>query len=115
MSDTITDSLRPEKQLKIVSDSKNKENNIDISNSELVPLSNSQFDNLVSDLYYNGYSDFDYILKTFDTTKMINISIPPSTAGQLPNVSVAGAESCNLPFPIFNKCSNITINFNLRN
>lgn len=115
MSDTITDSLRPEKQLKIVSDSENKENNIDISNSELVPLSNSQFDNLVSDLYYNGYSDFDDILKTFDPTKMINISIPLSTAGQLPNFSAAGAGSCNLPMPIFNKCSNITINFNLRN
>jgi hypothetical protein len=38
MSDTITDSLRPEKQLKIVSDSKNKENNIDISNSERLKL-----------------------------------------------------------------------------
>jgi hypothetical protein len=62
-----------------------------------------KLDNLVSDLYYNGYSDFDYILKTFDTTKMINISIPPSTAGQLPNVSVAGAESCNLPFPTWEK------------
>ena len=114
MSDTITDSLRPEKQLKIVSDSKNKENNIDISNSELVPLSNSQFDNLVSDLC-NDDSDFDDILKTFDTIKMINVNIPPSTAGQLPNLSAAGAGSCNLPIPIFNKCSNITINFNLRN
>jgi hypothetical protein len=112
MFDTITDSLKPEKQLKIVSDSKNKENNIDMSNSELVPLSNSQFDNLVSDLCND---DFDDILKTFDTTKMINVSIPPSTAGQLPIFSVAGAGSCNLPMPIFNKCSNITINFNLRN
>jgi hypothetical protein len=36
------------------------------SNSELVPLSNSQFDNLVSDLC-NDDSDFDDILKTFDT------------------------------------------------
>jgi hypothetical protein len=114
MSDTITDSLRPEKQLNIVSDSENKENNIDISNSELVPLSNSQFDNLVSDLC-NDDSDFYDILKTFDTIKMINVNIPPSTAGQLPNLSAAGAGSCNLPIPIFNKCSNITINFNLRN
>ena len=44
---------------------------------------NSQFDNLVSDLC-NDDSDFDDILKTFDTTKMINVNIPPSTAGQLP-------------------------------
>ena len=114
MSDTIADSLRPEKQLKIVSDSENKENNIDISNSELVPLSNSQFDNLVSDLCSDD-SEFDDILKTFDTTNMINVNIPPSTAGQLPNFSAAGAGSCNLPMPIYNKCSNITINFNLRN
>jgi hypothetical protein len=114
MSDTITDSLRPEKQLKIVSNSENKENNIDISNSELVPLSNSQFDNLVSDLC-NDDSDFDDILKTLDTTKMINVNIPPSTAEQLPNFSAAGAGSYNLPMPIFIKCSNIAINFNLRN
>jgi hypothetical protein len=59
-----------------VSDSENKENNIDISNSELVPLSNSQFDNLVSDLC-NDDSDFDDILKTFDTIKMINVNVYP--------------------------------------
>ena len=112
MSDTITDSLRPEKQLKIVSDSENKENNIDISNSELVPLFNSQFDNLVSDLC-NDDSDVDDIRKTFDTTKMINVNLQLPDSCQF--FSATGAGSCNLPMQIFNKCSNITINFNLRN
>ena len=46
---------------------------------------------------------------------MINVNIPPSNAGQLPTFSAAGTGYCNLPMPIFDKCSNITINFNLRN
>jgi hypothetical protein len=54
---------------------------------EFVPLSNSQFDNLVSDLC-NDDSDFDDILKTLDTTKMINVNIFVGSWTFIPHLSI---------------------------
>ena len=103
MSETISNTLRPEKQSNTDIEI-DKENDIHLINSDLVPLSNSQYDTLVSDVF-SGDPDMDDIIRTIDTAQ-----IPTKCTNNITNVSAN--VNTNFPMPVFHKCTNITINFN---
>lgn len=124
MSDTITDTLRSKLQ-KVETITDNKENSVSVitsrsehiefhsnsqevdiglANSQLIPLSNSQYDNLMSDLQED--TPFDELLSQIDTRTVDTEDTLPKSQSTVPK---------NFPMPIFHGCSNITINFNWKN
>ena len=115
MSETIFETLCPKKNKDNVSDS-NKENkpvnavetDLDIENTELVPLSDSQYDTLVSDLRTEdlGFNVDMSHSQTETMQKISNASARNSTC-----TSTTNFKAQRLPMPVFHGCSNITVNF----
>ena len=95
MSETISNTLRPEKQSKSDIET-DKENNINLINSYLVPLSNSQCDTLVSDVFSEN-PDMDDIIRTIDTAQ-----IPTKCTNN--NINVSANVNTNFPMLVFHKC-----------
>lgn len=119
MSDTISSTLRPNtsgapKKVRINEPTDNK--------FEIQPLTNAEFGDLVQDLQNDG---FDEILSSIDLPTFDKENQPgPSSNSTVVNSTVENRyngtlnymvpRQPQLQFPVFNNCSNITINYNLK-
>ena len=68
MSETTSNTLKPAKQSKTDIET-DKGNDINLINSDIVPLSNSQYYTLVSDVFSKD-PDFDDIIRTIDAAQI---------------------------------------------
>lgn len=108
MSDTLSDSLRvahvPDKQQKTVSIA---------SNLELRPLTNNEFSDLLDDL---NNDDFDNFLSSMPVEIPVENkeNVVEKMSCKNVNYMYTASERPQMPFPIFNNCSNITINYNMK-
>ena len=86
--------------------------NIDLQN--LAPLTNSQSNELMDDIqdFVQDSDNMDNILMTIDTQKMSQSIVKANEVSNSNRVmNVQKRQMANMPVPIFNNCSNITINY----
>ena len=115
MSDTFSESLNPLNAKKVCTrSSENQPNelqdeNLNLASGVLEPVSNAEFNQIVQDLATDD-GEFDRLLTTIDTNNMV----VPGSSNTLnyANNHMTKQSMMNVLVPVFNSCSNITINYN---
>ena len=114
MSHTISENLHPSNAKKMCGSSNDNQSNqlqdenLNLASGILEPVSNAEFNQIVQDMASD--EDFDRLLTTIDTNSM---AMPGSsnTLNYAHN-HMTKQSMMNVPVPVFNNCSNITINYN---
>jgi len=114
MSDTLSDSLCASNESK---QQKSTCSTVDVeSKLQLEPLTNSEFKDLLQDLK-NYTCNFDNILPEMPVSTVSNDDKENIPTNSVKNIdcrwNYTASQRPQMQFPVFNNCSNITINYNI--